>query len=209
MDITIHQQENQLRKKQLIESVLSQRTEYLTLVFQDTYQPLNASAVIRSAELFGIQKVYTIEERNSFRSSVGISRGAVAWIDIIRHQTAASCIAELRQEGYCIVATTVSSKAIPLNQLPVNKKMALVFGNELRGVTDYVLDVADIHTYIPMYGFTQSFNLSVSAGIFLQELMPKIKADQTIKWALSEQKKSELRERWNLYFKCGKSVSGS
>lgn len=173
------------RKKNLIEKVVNERTRHVTLVFQDTYQPLNASAAIRTAEIFGLQDVYTIEERNPFRSSVGISRGAVSWIDIHRFPNSQTCFEQLKNNGYLIAATTLTSDAISIDQVPVNKKIALVFGNELRGVTKDLLDQADIKTYIPMYGFTQSFNLSVSVGICLQELIPKVRLSNEIDWRLS------------------------
>lgn len=173
------------RKKELIEKVVYERTRHVTLVFQDTYQPLNASAAIRTAEIFGLQDVYTIEERNQFRSSVGISRGAVSWVDIHRFSNAQMCFNQLKENNYLIVATTVTSDAIPINKLPIDKKIALIFGNELRGVTKDLLDQSDIKTYIPMYGFTQSFNLSVSVGICLQELIPKVRSSNEIDWRLS------------------------
>jgi tRNA (guanosine-2'-O-)-methyltransferase len=184
------------RKKELIQRVVNERTRHITLVFQDTYQPLNASAAMRTAEIFGLQDVYTIEQRNPFRSSVGISRGAVSWIDIHRFQDPHACFDRLKELDYVIVATTLTADAIPINQVPIDKKIALVFGNELRGVTQELLDRAEIKTYIPMYGFTQSFNLSVSVGICLQELMPKIRSSELINWPLSCEEKESLIERF-------------
>ncbi len=184
------------RKKNLIEKVVNERTRHVTLVFQDTYQPLNASAAIRTAEIFGLQDVYTIEERNPFRSSVGISRGAVSWIDIHRFPNSQTCFEQLKNNDYLIAATTLTSDAITIDQVPIDKKIALVFGNELRGVTKDLLDQADIKTYIPMYGFTQSFNLSVSVGICLQELIPKVRSSNEIDWRLSCTEQELLIQRF-------------
>lgn len=188
------------RKKELIKKVVFERTRHVTLVFQDTYQPLNASAAIRTAEIFGLQDVYTIEQYNAFRSSVGISRGAVSWVDIHRFQDTKTCFDRLKELGYEIVATTLTADAIPINQVPVDKKIALVFGNELNGISQEVLDRADIKTYIPMYGFTQSFNLSVSVGICLQELMPKIRSNDAIDWRLSGTEQEMLSKKFTKLF---------
>ena len=193
--------ENINRKKELIQRVLNYRTRHVALVFQDTYQTLNASAAIRTAEIFGLQEVYTIEEKNIFRSSVGISRGAVAWVDIMRFNNTLDTIIYLKKQGYTIVTTTLAADAIPIDRVPVDKKLALVFGNELWGVNEELISMTDIKTYIPMYGFTQSFNLSVSVGICLQEIMPKVRANTAIDWQLTNMEKIQLSQKWTTELK--------
>jgi len=184
------------RKEKLLEKVIAHRTRHLVLVFQNVYQPLNASAAIRTAEIFGLQDVYIIEQTNTFKASVSVSRGALLWITIYRFGSEKECLTHLKQLGYLIVVTTLVSDAIPIDMVMCDKKFALVFGNELRGVSQYVLSHADIKTYIPMYGFTQSFNLSVSVGICLQELMHKVRSNNEKIWSLTDPEKESLLSEW-------------
>ncbi len=186
-------------KKEVIESVLNQRTRYLTIVLEDIYQSQNASAVFRTAECFGIQDIHLIENRNKYSLNKRVLKGANKWLNIVHYNqlhanNAEKCFDHLRKEGYQILATSPDSK-LQLNQVDISRKMALVMGNELYGLSDYVKENADYQVAIPMYGFTESLNLSVSAAICINELMNKIKGGE-VKWSLDEREMAQLRLAW-------------
>lgn len=181
-------------------SVLNQRTRYLTIVLEDVFQGHNASAVLRSCECFGIQDVHFIENRNEFKTNEEVSMGAAQWLSIYRYNekninNTERCFRVLKQKGYKIVATSphISSKAIHL--LEIDKPLAIVFGAEKEGLSKYALQNADDYTYIPMYGFTESFNISVSAALCMYEIISKLRKSD-IQYQLSEQEKEMLLLQW-------------
>ncbi len=179
-------------------TVLAQRTRKVTLVLEDVYQAHNVSAAIRSAECFGIQDVHIIEMRNTYAVSIGVTKGASDWVDMHRYKSTQACYDALRAEGYCIVATSphVQGKQhFTLSQLPIAQKIAFVFGTEETGLTDYALHNADICVSIPMYGFTESFNISVTASICLYDVMTRIAASG-LQAPLSELEAQEILLVW-------------
>lgn len=158
---------------EVFDRILKQRTRYLTVVLEDIYQPQNASAVIRTADCFGIQDLYVIENNNLFTIDKEVALGASKWVDIRRFNTKGNstrrAIAYLRKKGYRIVATSPHEGDVNLEDYDLTKgKTALFFGTELSGISDLVRSEADEFLKIPMYGFTESLNISVSAGIILQ-----------------------------------------
>lgn len=188
------------RRAARIEAVLAQRTRHLTLVLEDVYQPHNASAVLRSCECLGIQDVHIVEDRNEYTVSRGISLGAGRWLNLIRYraeegQDVRTCAAALRDAGYRLVAATPEAGAVPVNEIPVDEPVAVIFGTEEKGLTREALTLADARAHIPMYGFTESFNVSVSAALVLRELTGRMRA-AVRNWGLSEEEKAELRFRW-------------
>lgn len=187
-------------KQELIEKVLAQRTRFITLVMEDIFKPHNASAVIRTAECLGVQDVHIIEKSNQYTPNPWVLRGALKWMNI-NHYTSRlknsteMCFNNLRSDGYEIVATDVSEKSIPLSELEITGKTALVMGTEHTGISDYVRENADKLVTIPMNGFTESFNVSVSAAICLNHLLSDIRK-RNLKWELSTEEKEELRYEW-------------
>lgn len=189
--------ENKLKK---MDQVLLQRTRRVVTVLEDVYQEHNISAAMRSAECFGVQDLHVIEQRNKFAVHSGISKGASNWVSIHRHKNkqinnVESCFKELREQGYWIVATSPHSKAYALHELPIDKKIALVFGNEDAGISDYVKENADAAVTIPMYGFTESFNISVSVALCLYDITTRLRASN-IDWHLTESEKIDVRLQW-------------
>ena len=187
-------------RREKIETVLAQRSDFLRVVVEDLFQPHNASAVMRSCEGFGVQHMHVIENRHAFAPNREIALGSAQWITLHRHRDPATdntgaCLTELKAQGYRIVATALRADAVPLEEIPIDRPLALVFGTEKEGVSERVLELADATTIIPMFGFTQSFNISVSAAICLAELMRRIRA-QRPDWHLRETEKAVLRERW-------------
>ena len=167
------------RRKELFHKVLDRRTRYLTVVLEDIFQPQNASAVLRSCECFGIQDVHIIENNNTYTLNPDVVLGADKWLNLYRYSesemNSVVTINRLRESGYRLVATTLSEKATPLDDFDLHKgKTAIFFGTELTGLTEIALDNADEHLQIPIFGFTESFNISVSAAIILHHLGNKL-----------------------------------
>jgi tRNA (guanosine-2'-O-)-methyltransferase len=186
-------------KRDLIETVLAQRTKFITVVLEDIYQPQNASAVVRTADCFGIQEVHVIEGRNTYDPNPQVLQGSGKWVDIIKHNGAANntaaCFTKLKEQGYRLIGTTPHREGISLPDFNISQPVALVFGTEETGLSDYALEHVDDFLRIPMYGFTESFNLSVSAAICLSQLTSNLyKSD--LNWELSEETRSDLRLAW-------------
>lgn len=182
----------------LLKEVLDQRTRHLTVVLDDIYQPQNASAILRTCECVGVQDLHAIQERNPHKVNRGVVKGANKWVNLVRHldrEGRHNCINELKQQNYKIVAMTLSDDAIPLEALPVDEKLALCFGCEETGLSKDIENNADYKVQIPITGFTQSYNVSVSAGISLYYLVNKIKATQQ-NWQLNEEEKETLLIEW-------------
>lgn len=182
-------------RKEKFEKVLAQRTKYFTVATEDVYQLHNTSAVIRSCDVFGIQEVNIVEERNSKRIDREIAMGAQKWVDLNRFQTVKDCIANLKQNGYQIVATTPHANDCELHEFDVTKKSCFFFGRETEGLSDEVLSAADCYLKIPMVGFTESLNISVSAAIILQHVTTKLKQTD-INWKLTEAELIKKRFDW-------------
>jgi tRNA (guanosine-2'-O-)-methyltransferase len=187
-------------KKAFIERVLHQRTRHITVVMENIYQSQNASAVVRTCECLGVQDIHFVENTAAYSINPKVLKGSNKWLDLIRYRTAginntASCFEELRQKGYTILVTDPSPECMSVENVPVDRKLAIVMGNELRGVSPWAMEHADLRASIPMYGFTESFNISVSAAICLHTLLPKLRASK-VAWQLSEEEKKALRLQW-------------
>ena len=185
----------------LYDKVLDQRTRYLTVALEDIFQPQNASAVLRSVDCFGIQDVHVIENRNSFEVDREVSLGATKWLSLTRfsdsENNSLEAIHSLRKKGYRIVATTPHEGDTNLEDFDLTKgKVALFFGTELTGISDIVKGEADEFLKIPMHGFTESFNISVSAAIIMHYLTHKLRSQTNIDWHLSTKEQQELKLSW-------------
>ena len=190
-------------RKALFEELIQKRTTYLTVVLENIYQPLNASAVLRSCDCFGIQDVHVIENYNEFKPDREVAMGASNWLTVNRYDknenNTLDCIQSLKNKGYKIVATSPHNSQTDLINFDLSKgKTALFFGTEVEGLSDVVLENADEHLHIPMYGFTESFNLSVSAAICLYEMRMKMEKEN-IKWHMTEDEKNQVLLSWLRY----------
>lgn len=189
------------QRQDLFNKVLEMRTRYLTVVLEDIYQPQNASAVLRTCDCFGLQDVHIIENRNTFEVNREVSLGSSKWLSLKKYnekeQNSLQAIKHLKAQGYRIVATTPHTNDQQLHDFDVSKgKAALVFGSELPGITNRIMNEADEFLKIPMYGFTESFNISVSAAIILHHLTLKMRQDERINWQLSDTEKDEIKLEW-------------
>ena len=182
-------------RKTRFNTVLSQRTKHFTVTTEDVYQLHNTSAVIRSCDVFGIQEINIIEEVNSKRIDREIAMGAQKWVDLNRFNSAKDCIAAMKEKGYQIVATTPHSEDCLLQDFDITRKSCFFFGRETEGLSQEILDQADCFLKIPMAGFTESLNISVSAAIILQHVTTKLK-ESDIDWALTQEEQNEKRLDW-------------
>ncbi|MCB4808767.1 RNA methyltransferase [Tamlana sp. 62-3] len=184
--------ENRLER---FNKVLPERTKHFTVATEDVYQLHNTSAVIRSCDVFGIQEVNIVEEVNTKRIDREIAMGAQKWVDLNRFNTVKDCIKSLKQNGYQIVATTPHTNDTVLHEFDVTKKSCFFFGRETEGLSDEVLNEADCYLKIPMVGFTESLNISVSAAIILQHVTTKLK-QTNVNWQLTEEEMLAKRLDW-------------
>ena len=187
-------------RKALFEKLIQKRTKYLTVVLENIYQPLNASAVLRSCDCFGIQDVHVIENYNEFKADKEVAMGASNWLTVNRYEkhenNTLDCIKSLKNRGYRIVATSPHNSQTDLINFDLSKgKTALFFGTELEGLSNLVLENADEYLHIPMYGFTESFNLSVSVAICLYEIRMKMEKEN-IKWQMTKDEKNQVLLDW-------------
>lgn len=183
------------RRKTLFDEVILERTNHLTVATEDVYQLHNTSAVIRSCDVFGVQNVHIVEERNLRKIDREIAMGAQKWVGINRYHTVKDSVSTLREKGYQIVATTPHRDACLLDDFDITKPSALFFGTEKNGLSDELMNEADSSLKIPMVGFTESLNISVSAAIILQSLTSKLKKSG-ISWELSEEERMQTRLSW-------------
>ena len=182
------------RKERFLE-VLHNRTKHFTVAVEDVYQLHNTSAVMRSCEVFGIQELNVIEERFGKRIDKQIAMGAQKWVDINRHDSVSNCISTLKDQGYQIIATTPHEKDSTVEKFDISKPSALFFGTEKEGLSEEVMKRADGFLKIPMVGFTESLNISVSAAIIIQDLTNRLRRSD-IDWKLTDAEILEKRLDW-------------
>lgn len=182
-------------RKQRFADVLSQRTKHFTIAMEDIFQMHNTSAVMRSCEVFGIQELNIIEQRFGKKIDSEIAMGAQKWVDIKPYATIQNCIDAKKSEGYQIIATTPHDDSCLLNHFDITKPSAIFFGTERDGLSEEVLAQADGFLKIPMVGFTESLNISVSAAIIIQDITARLRQTD-IKWQLTSEEILVKRLDW-------------
>ena len=182
-------------RKEKFLKVLKERTKHFTVVVEDVFQMHNASAVMRSCEVFGIQELNVIEERYGKRIDKEIAMGAQKWVDIKTFDSVVNCVDALKNQGYQIIATTPHENDCLMEDFDISKPSALFFGTERDGLSEEILQRADGFLKIPMVGFTESLNISVSAAIILQNLTNRLR-QTNIHWQLTEEEILEKRMDW-------------
>lgn len=183
----------------LINQVLEQRTRHLTVVLEDIYHAQNASAVMRTCDCFGIQDLYVTQNLHDYNINPNVVRGASKWTTLHKYEreedSIKKCIADLKQKKYRIVGTTPNPKSASIHSLNIEDKTAVIFGTEKQGLSDYAKEQVDELVHIPMHGFTESFNISVSAALILHELTSRLHTSK-INWHLTEEEKEDLKFEW-------------
>lgn len=187
-------------RKQRFEEVLAYRTRHVTVVLEDIYQSHNASAVLRSCDLTGVQDVHIIENHNVYDINPDIVVGSTKWLNLHKYNeldfNTPAVFDMLHARGYQIAATCPHRNDFTPDTLPIDRPVALVFGTEKTGLTGYAISHADMHVRIPMFGFTESFNISVSAALLMHALTNRLHASSDINWKLTDEEKDELRLAW-------------
>ncbi len=187
-------------KRTLFEKNIENRTRHLTVVLEDIYQPHNASAVLRSSDLFGVQDIHIIENKNQYNINPDVVVGSNKWLNLFQYNqlenNTLQCIDKLRSEGYIIAATTPYNKDINLEDMPVHHKTAFLFGTELTGLSEIALENSDVFVKIPMYGFTESFNISVSAALTMYSFSQRMRRNNIL-WQLTEEEKLDILIQWS------------
>jgi tRNA (guanosine-2'-O-)-methyltransferase len=182
-------------RKERFASVLANRTNHFTIAVEDVYQFHNTSAVMRSCEVFGIQEINIVEQRFGKNIDKEIAMGAQKWVDINKFENIGTCIQTLKDKGYQIIATTPHNDSCLLHDFDVTNKSALFFGTEKEGLSQEVMSQADGFLKIPMVGFTESLNISVSAAIIIQDITTRLR-QSNVNWQLSDEELLEKRLLW-------------
>ena len=178
-----------------IEHFSQESSDFVLPVMEDVYQFRNAAAIVRSVEACGFHHVVALEEENVFNPNLKVTKGAETWVKVEKMPNNLDSLKEIKNRGYKILAVSPEKNATMLPDYEVKEPIALVFGTELEGVSDEILDFADETLAIPMFGFTKSFNVSVAAAICMYELKQKL-IKSGIEYKLSDEKLLELKIRW-------------
>ncbi len=186
------------RRIEKLKNVLRHRQPDLTVVVENVHDPHNVSAMLRSCDATGVmdvQLIYTDEEFPDIgRKS---SASAKKWVARRKFKTVDECYATLRKEGFTILATRLGAKSKSLYDLDLTKKIALVFGNEHRGVSDEAAELADGNFQIPMHGMIQSLNVSVACAVCLFEaLRQRVAKGHYSKPKFSKGELNKLMKEW-------------
>ncbi len=193
-------------KREMFDRIAANRTKHLTVVMENIYQEHNASAVLRTCDCFGLQELHVIEKDNAYKIQRDIALGAGRWVNMYNYDDSENvtkdCLNNLKAKGYKIIATTPHTDSQTIYDLDLSQPIALVFGTERRGISEEVIEMADEFVKIPMYGFTESFNISVSAAIVLNSLRQRLEQSD-LNWKLSEEEQTLLKIDW-----CTKILNG-
>jgi len=196
-------------KGKLFDKIAAERTRHLTVALEEIYQEHNASAILRTCDCFGVQELHVIEKENKYKVQRDIARGAGQWVDMFNYNLGTTpltdCMSALKNRGYKLVALTPDAE-MDIYDIPIEEPLALFFGTEWEGISDEVRETADYKIKIPMVGFTESFNVSVSAALTLQALRNRLH-NSNLDWKLSEEEQTMTKIRWcQKYMKNGTVV---
>ena len=186
-------------RKARIDEVVSRRTRTLVVVIEALCDPQNVNAVLRTCDAFGVQEVHVVEgPMKGFDRNKKISQNADKWLDVSRWASTSECLVALKKRGFAIHVTWLGQGTVGLSDLDFAGPVALVFGNESRGVSDQALALADARFAIPMRGFSQSLNVSVAAAVSLAGAVERREAQRGSHGDLPEAEAQSLRERFYL-----------
>jgi tRNA (guanosine-2'-O-)-methyltransferase len=193
-------------KVEMFDRIAAQRTKHLTIALENIYQEHNASAVLRSCDCFGLQEMHVIEKGFQYSVQRDIALGAGRWVDLFNYNLGENptddCLLHLKNKGYQIVATTPHTNSYSIHDIPVDKPLAFFFGTERKGLSEEVINRADYLLKIPMYGFTESFNISVSVALVLQVIRDRLEKSE-FAWKMSDSEQMALKLKW-----CRKILNG-
>jgi tRNA (guanosine-2'-O-)-methyltransferase len=187
-----------------VDRIIDDRTRHVTILLENLYQSQNASAVLRSAECLGIQDIHVVENNNQFEVHPDIALGSSKWLTIHQYNqeenNTLTAIQNLKKQGYRVLATMPNQNDCMIDDVDLSVPTAFMFGTELTGLSEEAIALADGYVKIPMYGFTESFNISVSAAILMNVVAKRLR-ESDIPWQLSPLQRDEIMLDW-----CRKSL---
>lgn len=166
----------QERRRERMKEVFAARLQSVCVVFDDPFDPHNGAAVLRSSEAFGVQRVHVIERGQPFLVSSGVSRGAEKWLDVYKHTKTATALTALKEQGYLLAGAHPEGTLLP-SDLRSIERVAIVLGNEHRGIHPELESQCDLRVRVPMRGFVESLNVSVTAAVLLSAATAGRKGD--------------------------------
>ena len=187
-------------RQEKIKEILALRTRHVTIALEEVSQSQNVAAIMRTCEAMGLQDAYSIERDTAIDIKVNVARGAMQWMTLHRYKIkdhvnpTLACIQRLQKEGYVVVATSPHATK-KVSDLPIDKKIAFVFGTEISGLSDLALAAADERISIPQYGFVESFNVAVSAALCLYDVTTRLRAS-SISLSLTLEEQFSLELEW-------------
>ena len=184
------------QRKQRLEAALSERTDDVAVVIEGMVDLGNVGAVMRSADGFGVQTVHAIDTADAYKRSRRSSQGADKWLDRIRWTEPAACVDHLHEQGFTVLAADISDRSVPIHDADLTGRVAVVFGNELSGISPEMHRLVDGHIMIPMAGFSESFNISVAAAVTLFEVRRQRIARFGRNGDLGDERTDQLRAVW-------------
>ncbi|UCF67454.1 MAG: RNA methyltransferase [Acidobacteriota bacterium] len=186
------------------EWALHQRTRSIVMVLDSLQDPLNASAVVRTAEALGLQEIHFCHAEGRVALNRAVHRGCADWLDLSWHRHAASCVERLKNRGYTVLAADITADAVSIEDVHLAPRMALVFGNEQAGLSDAFREHVDGFFFLPTVGFTSYLNVSVSAAMSLYTLDRRLR-QAGLREPLSEEEIQQLRRAWYVALASGPS----
>ncbi len=187
-------------KQEKFERIIQDRTKHVTVVLENIFQPHNTAAVLRSCDCFGVQDLHVIENSNTYAPNKEIDMGSSKWLTVNRYnqqeENTVDCLNQLKQKGYKIIATTPHTDDCMIDELPIDEPVALLFGTEATGLTETAMKHADAFVRLPMYGFTESYNISVSVALALFSVTEKMRKAEGLNWQLSEAEQTQIKLAW-------------
>ncbi len=186
-------------KRNQMNRVISHRTRHVAVVLENVYQPHNAAAAVRSCECFGFQDMHVIEERYNHELNTDVTMGGCKWVSLHHHKREVGgtepVLTKLKDAGYKIAATSMRPGCVPLEEMELREPVALCFGTEERGLSEEAHAMADMFVQIPSFGFTQSFNVSVSVALSLSSIRNRLERGD-IAWQLPADDREDLYLTW-------------
>jgi tRNA (guanosine-2'-O-)-methyltransferase len=186
-------------KIEMFDRIASERTKFITIVLENIHQEHNASAVLRSCDCFGLKELHVIEKDNQYKVQRDIARGAGRWVDLFNYNEGTNpskdCVEKLKKRGFKIVSTSPHATH-SIADIDISTPTAFVFGTEGEGISQEMIDMSDELVKIPMFGFTESFNISVSVALTLSKIRERLSSSD-IPFRLTEHEQILQKIKWS------------
>lgn len=159
-------------RMQRIDEVLSARIHSIHLASETPSDIFNALAMVRTAESMGVGNMHIIGPEGKAKAGKKTTSGAARWVDLRYYQDMEDFLPVIRSKGLKLAGAAVQGDMY-LEELPIDEPLCLIFGNEQMGLSDKMIAELDYCYRIPMYGMTESYNLSVSAALSLYSILSR------------------------------------